>query len=72
MLGHCFLRLTFVGTRSNAFPIGKHEPLVKANFPDDVLGHFERPGGELLLCYADSVAGPLTSIQRPQRGAGPR
>jgi hypothetical protein len=40
---HGLLRLIFVGAKSNAFAIGKHEPLVKANFPDDVLGHFERP-----------------------------
>jgi len=63
MLGHCFLRLTFVGTRSNAFPIGKHEPVMQANFPDDVLGHFERPGSEQIPPYDSGVAVPLTLIR---------
>jgi hypothetical protein len=43
MFGHRFLRLVFIGATSNAFPISKNEPLMKANFPDDVLGHCERP-----------------------------
>jgi hypothetical protein len=43
MSGHGLLCLSFVGTKSNAFAIGKYEPLMKANFPDDVLGHFECP-----------------------------
>lgn len=43
MLGHYFHRLIFVGAKSNASPIGKNEPLMKANLSDDVLGHFERP-----------------------------
>jgi hypothetical protein len=43
MFAHCFHRLIFVGAKSNALPIGKHEPLMKANFPDDVFGHFECP-----------------------------
>jgi hypothetical protein len=40
MFVHYFHRLIFGGAKSNAFPISKHEPLMKANFPDDVLGHF--------------------------------
>jgi hypothetical protein len=65
MFGHCFLRLIFVGTRSNASPIGKHEPMMKANFPDDVLGHFSSvPGSEQIPSYDSSVAGTLT----PTRG----
>jgi hypothetical protein len=63
MFGHCFLGPIFVGAASNAFPIGKHQPLMKRNFPDDVLGHFERPGSESIVCYTDSVAGLLTPIR---------
>jgi hypothetical protein len=39
MLVHGSHRLIFVGARGNAFPIGKHEPMMKIDFPDDVLGH---------------------------------
>jgi hypothetical protein len=39
MLGHCFHRLVLVGAKSNALPIRKHEPLMLANFRDDVFGH---------------------------------
>ena len=40
MFGHHFHRLVFVGAESNALPIGKHEPLMTANFLDDVFSHF--------------------------------
>jgi hypothetical protein len=62
MFIHCFHRLTFSGAESNAFSIGEHEPLMKANFPDDVLGHFERPDSEQTQTYANSLAGLLTTI----------
>jgi hypothetical protein len=35
MFGHRF-HLVFVGATSIALPIGKHEPLMMANFRDDV------------------------------------
>lgn len=60
MFGHRFPRRIFIGATSNAFPIGKNEPLMKANFPDDVLGHFRASGSELMISYAHSIAGPLT------------
>jgi len=43
MFVHCSHRLIFVGAGGNAFSIGKNEPMMKVNFPDDVLGHCERP-----------------------------
>jgi hypothetical protein len=43
MFGHHSHRFVFVGAKRNAFPIGENEPLVKTNFPDDILGHFECP-----------------------------
>ena len=39
MLGHRFHCLVLVGAKSNALPIRKHEPLMMANFRDDVFGH---------------------------------
>ncbi len=63
MFGHYFLGLVLVDARSNAFAIGKNEPVIQANFPDDVLGHFERPGSEQIPPYDSSVAGPLTPIR---------
>jgi hypothetical protein len=57
---HGFHRLFFIGAKSNAISISKHEPLIKANFLDDVLGHFRASGSELTACYAGSVAGLLT------------
>ena len=62
MLGHCFGRRFFIGATSNTFPIGKNEPLMKANFPDDVLGHCRASGGEAATPYADCIAGPLSPI----------
>jgi hypothetical protein len=46
MISHHFHSLVFVGAQSDALPIGKYEPLMTANFPDDVLGHFgaQQPG----------------------------
>jgi hypothetical protein len=41
MFNHCLLRPNFVGAGSNAFAVGKHEPLMKVDLIDDVLGHFE-------------------------------
>jgi len=43
MFPHCLLRPNFIGAIGNAFAIGEYEPLVQAHFPDDVLGHFNRP-----------------------------
>lgn len=43
MFLHCFLRLDFIGAGGNAFAIGEHEPLMKAHFRDDVLGHLGAP-----------------------------
>jgi hypothetical protein len=43
MFGHHFHRLIFVSAKGDALPVGKNKPLMKANFPDDILGHFERP-----------------------------
>lgn len=47
MVHHCFLRGGFIGARGNASTIGKHEPLTKANFHNDVFGHFRRPSSKL-------------------------
>lgn len=63
MFGHRFPRRIFIGAASNTFPIGKNEPLMKANFPDDVLGHFRASGSELRIAYAGSIAGPLKPIR---------
>ncbi len=65
---HGFHRLFFIGAKSNAISISKHEPLIKANFLDDVLGHFRASGSELTAGYAGSVAGLLTPACRPKRG----
>jgi hypothetical protein len=40
MLGHRCHRLVFAGPKGNALPIGKHEPLMTTNFPEDVFSHF--------------------------------
>jgi hypothetical protein len=48
MLGHRLHRLVFAGAKGNALPIRKHEPLMTANFPDDVLSHF---GVRQRVCY---------------------
>ena len=41
MFGNKFQSLVFVGAHSDALPIRKHEPLMRANFLDYVLGHFD-------------------------------
>jgi hypothetical protein len=56
---HGFHRLFFIGAKSNAISVSKHEPLIKADFLDDVLGHFRASGSELTACYTGSVAGLL-------------
>ena len=71
MFGHCFPRRILIGAASNTFPIGKNEPLMKANFPDDVLGHFRASGSELMTAYADSIAGPLKPIPMCISSTGP-
>jgi hypothetical protein len=48
MFGHRFPRRVFVGATSDTSPISKNEPLMKANFPDDVLGHVRASGSELM------------------------
>jgi hypothetical protein len=71
MFSHGLLRRIFIGATSNTFPIGKNEPLMKANFPDDVLGHFRASGSELRTAYADSIAGPLKPIPMCISATGP-
>ena len=70
MFGHRFHRLAFVGAKSNAFPISEQEPLVKANFPDDVLGHFRASDSERIASYAGNIAGLLTAIRPQLRSMG--
>jgi hypothetical protein len=72
MFGHCFPRRILIGAASNTFPIGKNEPLMKANFPDDVLGHFRASGSELTASYGGCIAGPLRPIRLCISAAGPR
>jgi hypothetical protein len=47
VLGHRFARRFFIGATGNTFSISKNEPLMEANFPDDVLGHLRASGVEL-------------------------
>jgi hypothetical protein len=44
MLGDRFPGLVLVGAKSYALPIRKHEPLMMANFRDDVFGRSETNG----------------------------
>ena len=39
LFDHHLHRLVFGGANGNAFPIREQEPLMKANFPDDVFSH---------------------------------
>ena len=48
MFGNRFHSLVFVSAQSDALPIRKHEPLMRANFLYYVLGHFD----------AQAVGGP--------------
>jgi len=63
VLVHRFHRLVLIGTKGNASPIGKHEPLTRANFPDDVLGHCRGSGSELIVFYANSIARSLMGLR---------
>jgi hypothetical protein len=49
MLGHRFHCLVLVGAKSNALPIRKHEPLMMANFRDDVFGHSGPPASKYIV-----------------------
>jgi hypothetical protein len=64
---HGFHRFFFIRTRSNAIPIGKHEVLMKANFLDDVLGHFRASDSKLTVCYVSNVAALLTNVDQSAR-----
>jgi len=46
MFVHRLLRPDFVGARGNAFTIGEHKPLARADLINDVLSHFECPGSD--------------------------
>jgi hypothetical protein len=74
MFGHRFHRLVFVGARSDALPICKHEPLMGSNLLNYVLGHFDAPGSrwtrQRLSLIADSVRGMGTGTIRLVRGLG--
>lgn len=60
---HRFHRLILIGTKSDASSIGKHEPLTRTNFPDDVLGHCRVSSSELISFYANSVAHSLIGLR---------
>jgi hypothetical protein len=65
MLGHRFHCLVLVGAKSNALPIRKHEPLMTANFRDDVFGH---SGLRRINTSLDSsLAALLTTIRHDPR-----
>ena len=65
MLGHCFHCLVLVGAKSNALPIRKHEPLMMANFRDDVFGHSGLRRVDLF--WDSSFAALLTTIRHDAR-----
>jgi hypothetical protein len=65
MLGHRFHCLVLVGAKNNALPIRKHEPLMTANFRDDVFGH---SGLRRVNTSLDSsLAALLTTIRHDPR-----
>jgi hypothetical protein len=65
MFGHRFHCLVLVGAKSNALPIRKHEPLMPANFRDDVFGH---SGLRRVNTSLDSsLAAMLTTIRHDPR-----
>jgi hypothetical protein len=60
MFGHRFHGLVLAGAKGDALPVSEHEPLMTVNFPDDIFGHLEHPGGKLTQLYLGNVAGTLT------------